>query len=84
MQIAVDRDVLLHELEVLAQFTDAEPAAEGTAVTRVVFTPDDLRARAWLKDLAEAEGFTVRADAVGNTFIRWAGTQQELPPVATG
>jgi ureidoglycolate amidohydrolase len=84
MQIAVDQDVLLRELETLARFTDAEPAAEGIAVTRVVFTADDLRARAWLKGLAEAEGFTVRPDAVGNMFIRWAGTEPALPAVATG
>jgi ureidoglycolate amidohydrolase len=84
MQIAVKEDVLLYELETLARFTDAEPAAEGTAVTRVVFTADDLRARSWLKDLVEAEGFTVQADAVGNTFIRWAGTEPALPAVATG
>jgi ureidoglycolate amidohydrolase len=84
MQIAVDQNILLHELETLARFTDAEPAPEGTAVTRVVFTSDDLRARAWLKGLAEGEGFTVRADAVGNTFIRWAGTEPNLPAVATG
>jgi N-carbamoyl-L-amino-acid hydrolase len=84
MEIAVNEDVLLHELETLARFTDAEQAAEGTVVTRVVFTADDLRARAWLKSLAETEGFTVRADAVGNTFIRWAGTEPALPAVATG
>ncbi len=56
----------------------------GTAVTRVVFSPDDLRARAWLKELAAAEGFAIRDDAVGNTFIRWAGTEPDLPAVATG
>jgi ureidoglycolate amidohydrolase len=84
MQITVDQNVLLHELETLARFTDAEPATEGTAVTRVVFTADDLHARAWLNGLAEAEGFTVRADAVGNTFIRWTGTQPELSAIATG
>jgi N-carbamoyl-L-amino-acid hydrolase len=43
-----------------------------------------LRARAWLKALATAEGFQVRDDAVGNIFIRWAGTEPSLPAVATG
>ena len=75
---------LLNELKTLATFTDVEPSAEGTAVTRIVFTPDDLRARAWLKALATAEGFAIREDAVGNTFIRWAGTEPDLPAVATG
>jgi ureidoglycolate amidohydrolase len=84
MQIQIDQARLLGELNTLAAFTDAEPSSEGTAVTRIVFSPDDLRARAWLKDLATAEGFTVRDDAVGNIFIRWAGAEPELPAVATG
>jgi N-carbamoyl-L-amino-acid hydrolase len=68
----------------LADFTSIEPSSEGTAVTRIVFSPDDLRARAWLKGLAEAEGLGVREDAVGNTFFRLAGTEPDLPAVATG
>ncbi len=82
--IQIDESRLLNELKTLATFTDAEPAENGTAVTRIVFSPDDLRARTWLKDLATAEGFTIREDAVGNTFIRWPGTDPTLPPVATG
>jgi ureidoglycolate amidohydrolase len=83
-QIQVDEARLLGELQTLATITDAAPASDGTAVTRVVFSDDDLRARAWLKDLAIAEGFNVRDDAVGNIFIRWAGTEPDLPAVATG
>jgi ureidoglycolate amidohydrolase len=84
IQIQIDQARLLNELNTLATFTDAEPASEGTAVTRVVFSADDLRARAWLKELAAAEAFEVRDDAVGNIFIRWAGTEPDLPAVATG
>ncbi len=84
MQIQIDQARLLSELQTLATFTDAEPAENGTAVTRVVFSADDLRARAWLKKLAVAEGFEVRDDAVGNIFIRWAGTEPDLPAIATG
>jgi ureidoglycolate amidohydrolase len=84
MQIQIDQARLLSELQTLATFTDAEPAKNGTAVTRVVFSTDDLRARAWLKKLAVAEGFEVRDDAVGNIFIRWAGTEPDLPAIATG
>ena len=83
-QIAIDAVRLMDELNTLAGFTSIEPSSEGTAVTRVVFTPDDLRARAWLKGLAQAEGLGVREDAVGNTFFRWAGTEPDLPAVATG
>jgi ureidoglycolate amidohydrolase len=84
MQIQIDQARLLSELNALAAFTDAEPASDGTAVTRIVFSPDDLRARAWLKDLAATEGFSIREDAVGNIFIRWPGTEPDLPAVATG
>jgi ureidoglycolate amidohydrolase len=84
MQIQIDEIRLLGELKTLATFTDAEPVSEGTAVTRIVFSPDDMRARGWLKGLAIAEEFQVREDAVGNTFIRWVGTEPELPAVATG
>jgi N-carbamoyl-L-amino-acid hydrolase len=82
--VAIDLTRLLSELHTLAGFTSAEPSAEGTAVTRVVFTQDDRRARAWLKRLAEAEGLAVREDALGNTFFRWAGAEPDLPAVATG
>jgi len=68
------------ELETLAAFSDA-PAP---AVTRVVFSEQDLKARAWLKRLCEAAGLAIREDAVGNTFFRWQGTDPALPAVATG
>jgi N-carbamoyl-L-amino-acid hydrolase len=84
MQIQIDQARLLSELEALATVTDAEPALEGTAVTRIVFSADDLRARAWLKNLAQAENLQVRDDAVGNMFIRWPGSEPDLPAVATG
>jgi N-carbamoyl-L-amino-acid hydrolase len=84
MQTQVDLEIdatrLIGELNTLATFT----STEGTAVTRVVFTPDDLRARAWLKSLAAAAGLVIREDAVGNTFFRWLGTDPTLPAVATG
>jgi ureidoglycolate amidohydrolase len=84
MKIQIDQARLTNELQTLAKFTDAEPVSDGTSVTRVVFSSDDLRARAWLKELAAAEGFEIRDDAVGNIFIRWNGTEPHLPAVATG
>jgi len=84
MNLHVDATRLIDELKTLATFTSIEPSTEGTAVTRVVFTPDDLRARAWPKDLAAAAGLVIREDAVGNTFFRWLGTDPALPAVATG
>lgn len=54
------------------------------AVTRVLFSPEDFAARAWLIDLAQRAGFQTRSDAVGNLFITWPGSDPTLPAVATG
>jgi ureidoglycolate amidohydrolase len=83
-EIAIDEARLLDELQTLAGFTSAASSSEGTAVTRVVFTEDDLQARAWLKELGKAEGLAIREDAAGNTFFRWEGSEPDLPAVATG
>lgn len=80
----VDSERLLQELQALSRITSVEQVKGGTAVTRVVFSDDDLRARKWLKELAAADGLVLREDAVGNTFFRWAGSEPELPAVATG
>jgi len=84
MSIEIDSARLLADLQKLATFTHVEPSPLGTAVTRIVFTPDDLSARAWLKELAAEAGLEIREDTVGNTFFRWAGTAPNLPAVATG
>ena len=84
MQIQIDQQRLSYELEELASFTHAEPVATGRAVTRIVFTEYDLKARAWLKALAAEEKFETREDAVGNTFIRWVGLEPELAAIGTG
>src|SRR6202140_1301776 len=80
MSLTVDRDRLLSEIETLASFSDAE----APAVTRIVFTPTDLKARAWMKGRCEESGLRVRADAVGNTFARWNGSDPDAPVVGTG
>jgi ureidoglycolate amidohydrolase len=76
----IDIDGLVRELETLAGFSDA-PAP---AVTRIVFSEHDLRARAWLRELYAAAGLDVREDAAGNTFARWHGAQPELAAAGTG
>jgi ureidoglycolate amidohydrolase len=80
MNVEIDRDRLLSEIELLASFSDAVPPA----VTRIVFSPADLQARAWLKARCEESGLTVRYDAIGNTFVRWNGSDAGAPPVGTG
>lgn len=80
MKLEIDRDRLQSEIEELASISDAEPPA----VTRVVFTPADLKARAWLRARCEEAGLTLRQDAIGNTFARWTGSDPEAPAVGTG
>jgi ureidoglycolate amidohydrolase len=80
MNLAIDRDRLLGEIETLASFSDAE----APAVTRIVFTSTDLKARAWMKARCEETGLAVREDAVGNTFARWFGSDPDAPVVGTG
>jgi ureidoglycolate amidohydrolase len=80
MQVTVNSEQLYAELEKLATFTDAPPPA----VTRVVFSEADLAARAYIKELCSAAGLTVRADAVGNLFARWPGSEPDLGAIGTG
>jgi N-carbamoyl-L-amino-acid hydrolase len=79
-QINVDSARLSAELEELARFSDAEPPA----VTRVLFTESDLKARAFLKSLVREAGLILREDPAGNLFARWPGARPDEPAVATG
>jgi N-carbamoyl-L-amino-acid hydrolase len=76
----VDVERLSGELETLAEFSDAPPPA----VTRVVYSETDRRAREFVKGLCAEAGLAVREDAVGNTFARWPGTEPQLAAVGTG
>ena len=82
VSIDVDASRLINELNLLATLSDCpEPPP---AVTRVVFTETDLRARAYLRSLYEDAGLQVRVDPIGNTFARWIGSDDTLPAIATG
>ena len=76
----VDAERVQRELETLATWSEAEPPA----VTRVVYTEQDLAARAFIKRLFEEAGLDVREDPLGNTFARWTGSRRDLPAVASG
>jgi ureidoglycolate amidohydrolase len=80
MKLEIDRDRLVSEIEALAGISDAETPA----VTRIVFTPTDLKARAWLRARCEDAGLAMRQDAIGNTFARWNGSDPAAPAVGTG
>ena len=80
MKIEIDRERLLQQLDDLAMISEAEPPV----VTRIVFTPADLKARAWTKALCKEAGLAIREDAIGNTFARWIGSYPQAPAVGTG
>lgn len=80
MKLAIDQQRLTAEIESLAVFSDAE----APAVTRVVFTPTERMARAWIKERCVESGLILRDDAVGNTFARWIGSEPEAAAVGTG
>jgi len=80
MKLAIDASRLTIELETLATYSDA-PAP---AVTRVVYSDPDLRARSYVKSLFADAGLAIREDPVGNTFVRWEGSDPTLPAIATG
>ncbi len=80
MSLTINRDRLLSEIEALASISEGEPPV----VTRIVFSPSDLKARGWMKACCEEAGLTVREDAVGNTFARWDGSEPAASVVGTG
>jgi ureidoglycolate amidohydrolase len=80
MNLSINREQLVSEIEALGQISEAEPPV----VTRIVFTPADLRARAWVIAKCKEAGLDVRQDAVGNIFARWQGSDASAPAVGTG
>jgi N-carbamoyl-L-amino-acid hydrolase len=80
MTIAIDRDRLVREIEELALISDAKTPA----VTRIVFSTTDLKARAWLIARCEEAELDIRQDAIGNIFARWPGSDPHAPAVGTG
>lgn len=80
MRIEIDSARLQAEIEELAKISAAEPPA----VTRVVFSETDARAREWFIQRCWEAGLEVDRDAVGNMFARWNGAEPDAPVVGTG
>ena len=80
MNLEVDKNRLISEIEALALISDAE----APAVTRIVFTPTDLKARAWFLARCKEAGLALRQDAIGNVFARWNGEDPNASAVGTG
>jgi N-carbamoyl-L-amino-acid hydrolase len=79
-ELHIDAARVQAEIDELAAIT-SEP---NPATTRVLFSAEDLKARAWIIARCESVGLKVRTDAVGNIFARWEGTEPQLPAIATG
>lgn len=82
--LTIELDRLLEELTTLAGFSACpEPVP---AVTRVVFTGEDLQARAWLAERFDEADLSVRVDPIANTYARWCphGCDPEAPAIGTG
>jgi ureidoglycolate amidohydrolase len=80
MNLSINQKKLSRELDKLATYSEV-PAP---AVTRILFSEQDMQARAYLKGLCSEAGLSVREDALGNTYFRWEGSEPNLPAVATG
>src|SRR6202166_4975436 len=80
MNLEVDKQRLTSEIEELALISDAE----APAVTRIVFTPTDLSARAWFVARCKEVGLAIRQDAIGNIFARWNGQDANAAAVGSG
>jgi ureidoglycolate amidohydrolase len=78
-KITVNAQRVSDELEKLARFSDHE----YPAVTRIIFTENDLKARDYFKSLAREAGLHVREDAIGNIFVR-LGDEKALGAIGTG
>ena len=59
-------------------------AIPGDGVNRAAFSKEDIEARRLLISWARARNFAVAMDAIGNLFIRRAGTDPHAAPVMSG
>ena len=80
MPIVINEKRLISELEALAAISELEPPA----ITRIVYSEADRRAREWFRSLCDEAGLSVRVDAIGNVFVRWDGSEPELAAIGTG
>ena len=78
----VDGPRLLYQLSTLA--ASATEHNGGPAVTRLAWSPADLRARSLLSSWAHEAGVVATCDAVGNLIAELPGKVPGLAPLATG
>ncbi|OUC16436.1 MAG: Zn-dependent hydrolase [Alkalinema sp. CACIAM 70d] len=78
--LTINADRLIERLDELATIGQLETGG----VCRIAFSETDVQARQWVWQRMVDAGMTVRVDAAGNLIGRYAGTQEELPALATG
>jgi beta-ureidopropionase / N-carbamoyl-L-amino-acid hydrolase len=76
----VDQDRLWRRHVEMAQIG----AIPGNGVNRAAFSAEDIRARRLLYSWAQARGFEVTMDAIGNIFVRRPGLDPAAAPVLSG
>lgn len=76
----VDQERLWQRLMEMAKIG----AIPGGGVNRAAFSAEDIAARKLLIAWAQAYKFAIAVDAIGNLFIRRAGTDAHAAPVMTG
>ena len=69
----INGDRMLSDMKALREITDTP----RSGVTRFSYSQKDQEARAYITRAAESAGFTVRTDAIGNMFIRFAETARQ-------
>lgn len=80
VNIEINSDRLQEEIETLANFSEVS----APAVTRVLFSDEDVAARNFLRDRCREAGLEIREDPIGNMFATWPGTDRSLGAVGTG
>ncbi len=76
----VDPATVAAQIEALGELSDTTPPA----ITRVLYSENDVRAREYVKSLMREAGLAVREDAVGNIYGRLEGRDPSLPAVVSG
>ena len=75
----MDRDWVLHTLETISGFSRGE-----TGITRLALSEEEMQARAYVTEMMQTMGMTVRTDQIGNVIGRLAGTDSAAAPVIVG
>lgn len=80
LDLKVDGQAVVDQLMHLATFTD-DP---NPAVTRILFTENDMNGRAYVKQLMTEAGLTIREDKMGNIYGVLEGPNPTAAAVGTG